>query len=553
MIFSQRVTLLLLAWLVTPCSLWATNYYVSPSGANNNPGTLASPFATIQRALDVGQPGDSLLIRAGVYHEKLIWKRSGTSNATITLRNYRNESVTVDGTGVAGDALLTISSYSFLRVMGLTFQTNYQQDAKGIYVVGGGSRLYITNCIVRNVGWINDPNANPETRSGGTGQAHGILVNGRTTAGFTDVRITGCQVYSIVTGNSEAVTIVGNVDSFSITNNQVTDTRNIGIVAAGHYGWAVDAGVPATLNHARNGLIEANVVANNRRINNDAAPAGIYVDGGRRIQVIGNISHHNGNGLSVGCENANNAAREILVANNLVYDNDNHGLVFGSATSTSHVKRSTVINNTLFQNGSFAIYRLEVFLQRSDSCQIANNIAIPRTDSHYGIGIFGYTASNLTVTNNLLYRYTGNSADLYVPGSPAQFNPQNTLTVNPAFVNPNLTNLNLTLQISSPAVNSGTNQYGTPSTTDLSGQFRVVNGTLDMGAYERQDGACPETLTVTSLHLLSGKFVARQRVEFTNATYLLDEPLTIASPRVRLAGTLKGNKLVRISPQTGCP
>ena len=34
-----------------------TEYHVSPSGSNRNPGTAAQPFATIQRAADVAMPG----------------------------------------------------------------------------------------------------------------------------------------------------------------------------------------------------------------------------------------------------------------------------------------------------------------------------------------------------------------------------------------------------------------------------------------------------------------------------------------------------------------
>src|SRR4051812_12322331 len=47
-----------------------TTWYVSTAaGADNNPGTLAAPFRTIQQAADLARPGDVVLIRGGIYRE----------------------------------------------------------------------------------------------------------------------------------------------------------------------------------------------------------------------------------------------------------------------------------------------------------------------------------------------------------------------------------------------------------------------------------------------------------------------------------------------------
>ncbi|MBK7010435.1 MAG: hypothetical protein IPH36_18250 [Saprospiraceae bacterium] len=80
--------------------------------------------------------------------------------------------------------------------------------------------------------------------------------------------VTNCHLSNLVTGNSEALTLVGNVDSFLIDRDTVTNTKNIGIVAAGHYSWAVDPGVPASLSQSRNGTISHCLVFNNRRFSN---------------------------------------------------------------------------------------------------------------------------------------------------------------------------------------------------------------------------------------------------------------------------------------------
>jgi hypothetical protein len=84
---------------LTGCSAEAASYYVSPKGNDANRGTSANaPLRTIQKAVDAAKPGDTILIRGGTYRETVSTSRSGTSDAPITIQNYRNEVVTVSGT-----------------------------------------------------------------------------------------------------------------------------------------------------------------------------------------------------------------------------------------------------------------------------------------------------------------------------------------------------------------------------------------------------------------------------------------------------------------------
>jgi hypothetical protein len=80
------------------CVANAATYYVSPKGDDSKAGTsLTTPLRTIQKAIDVAQPGDTILVRGGTYRESVSTPRSGTSNARITIQNYQNEPVTVNG------------------------------------------------------------------------------------------------------------------------------------------------------------------------------------------------------------------------------------------------------------------------------------------------------------------------------------------------------------------------------------------------------------------------------------------------------------------------
>lgn len=90
--------LLLMAVSLRPAV--AATYYVAKSGNDSNPGTLASPFLTIQHAASLMVAGDTCYIRQGTYREEVVPANSGASGAPITFTNYPNELVVVSGADV---------------------------------------------------------------------------------------------------------------------------------------------------------------------------------------------------------------------------------------------------------------------------------------------------------------------------------------------------------------------------------------------------------------------------------------------------------------------
>jgi len=84
-------------------SLHAANitYYVSPNGSDSNPGvSLDKPFRTTQKCAGVTTPGDTCLIRGGVYRETVIPARSGAVGAPIVFQAYQNKVVIISGNEV---------------------------------------------------------------------------------------------------------------------------------------------------------------------------------------------------------------------------------------------------------------------------------------------------------------------------------------------------------------------------------------------------------------------------------------------------------------------
>lgn len=98
--------LLLVLALGLAAPAWATTYYVATNGNDSwngltpAAGTAPSgPFRTLQRTSYAVKPGDTVLIRGGVYQAGSSWVNDGTETAPITISSYNGESVVIDGNG----------------------------------------------------------------------------------------------------------------------------------------------------------------------------------------------------------------------------------------------------------------------------------------------------------------------------------------------------------------------------------------------------------------------------------------------------------------------
>ena len=72
-------------------------YYVAPNGDDNNSGAEQQPFRTIQYAIDLSEPGDTIVVREGTYVEEVSLTKSGIEENPISLVAYPNEKPIIDG------------------------------------------------------------------------------------------------------------------------------------------------------------------------------------------------------------------------------------------------------------------------------------------------------------------------------------------------------------------------------------------------------------------------------------------------------------------------
>jgi parallel beta-helix repeat protein len=81
----------LLAALSLPAAASAAERYVSPSGSDSNPGTLAAPYKTIGKAAAVVAPGDTVYLRAGSYGgegQVTYFSRAGSAGKPVAWARY---------------------------------------------------------------------------------------------------------------------------------------------------------------------------------------------------------------------------------------------------------------------------------------------------------------------------------------------------------------------------------------------------------------------------------------------------------------------------------
>ncbi len=384
----------------SPEEILATiQYYVSPTGSDTTGnGSLTSPWKTVQNALGTipfDQDDVAVNLRTGTYvlpSTLLIDEQRGGSNLGVfTIKSYDGETATLDG-GLIADSgsMVAIRSANYVALENLEL-TNLIGNKSGIHVVGNSSHINIRNNEIHNMHWTIDAAA--ASAPAPSDNLNPIVIVGDNIDAMTHISISDNKVHNLTTGYSEAIKIAGNVDGFTVENNEVFDISNIGIVAAGNYAWVGLA--DPRLNQARNGTIRNN--ATYRCVSPVAASAGIYVDGAKNITVSNNYSHHNTVGFSVGSEEPGQATG-ITLSGNVAADNTQAGIVIGTNTADAMVDGVVLDQNEFRGNYTIPIWGgAPIVINKSNNVTITENDI--KSISQYMVTV-NAPASNLILNNN---------------------------------------------------------------------------------------------------------------------------------------------------------
>ena len=75
-----------------------TDYYVCVnSGQDNNIGSDENPLKTINKAIQRAKPGDNILVKSGIYRERIVPIKSGLKNEPITIKSIEKHGAIVRG------------------------------------------------------------------------------------------------------------------------------------------------------------------------------------------------------------------------------------------------------------------------------------------------------------------------------------------------------------------------------------------------------------------------------------------------------------------------
>lgn len=392
--------------------LTAADYFVSQAGDDSNDGlAVQGAFRTIQKAVDVVQPGDTIHVRGDgpPYSGRIsITGKMGSPAAPIILQTLDGDpDAIVDLTGMpvpASDqkeAILRIEDCHHVTVKRLVFRNyrttgtkaqQYLQIPCGIYVNqtrrGTCSHIVLQSCTISGI-WQNNTAAYDAH-----GNAHGIIVMGRSAATeLSDVVVDSCDLYDLRLGSSEALALNGNVTRFRVSNNRIHDCSNIGIDFIGYEGACDDpafdqarfgectgnrvSGIDSATNPAYGGNT-ANLYASELARNQKRSAGGIYVDGGRSITIDSNEVTACNIGIEIASEKKGRKASDCIVTNNLVKGCHVGGVLLGGAsTGNGGVDNIVVSHNTIYQNDATDFGGGQIKLANLvTACVITNNVVV---------------------------------------------------------------------------------------------------------------------------------------------------------------------------------
>jgi hypothetical protein len=331
-------------------------YYVATTGNDNNPGTAASPFKTIQKAADIAVAGDIVYVRGGTYNEMVTFSlHSGTSSSPIQVMAYPGESPVIDGgtTLPSADYRAMIKIWSdYVNISGFEVKNvgttiHYAEniamqivgshctvshmtvhDCQSSGILAQGDYSVVEDCVVYNTCLENYNGVNAGTGAWGSGiSAARDAVNG-----ITD--------YAILRRNTVHDVWGEGISTFEATHTTFEDNIAYDCWATDYY-----------ISDASNCLVQRNFGYQTKVMTGGSQP-GIYLADENAI-----LSSYNTiiNNIIYGCRRnllaANVILNNVLIANNTFVNSSYYAGV--QIFDTSPIS-SSFVNNIVTQNGGLS-------------------------------------------------------------------------------------------------------------------------------------------------------------------------------------------------------
>jgi hypothetical protein len=429
----------------------ATTYYVSPTGSDSNPGTKSAPFATVEKAADRVNPGDTVYVRGGRYHGVITINTSGTVESPILFTAFPGEKPVIDGeyslpTGEIGrcdtvDPTRCFVWDALVRIRGSHIQfTGFEivrSQGRGM-IISHTKENRVHNVVVSDCSIHDTRNATLLIQD-----ADGILIE-------------GCDIYH--SGDYAPHDRDPKVLNWP---HAVTSINSTYVIYRGnviHNSWGEGVGAGADSSHI---TIENNVIYDNHALQ-------VYVHRAKNVTIQRNLMYHTNDANFYrasepsACLALNNEANfedsgtvsDVLVYNNIMVGCKRNVAIWRSEGTNAPVENITITNNTLV------------------------NAFTNAPDGATGLNIGAGNLKNILIQKNLIYQIDQTIAaapedqqivyvnNLWLREPPAHILSATDIIADPQLTNPNarLVPGGVKIRWYKPAVNS-------PATTQQLGAF----------------------------------------------------------------------------------
>ncbi len=407
----------------TPPGLQST----PPAGTTSCSKTIG-PTDNVSSSISSLNPGDTLCLRAGIYHQSVTVNKSGTPSARIAITNYATDSVIFEG-----GAFTVADTSSFLDISGFTIRGSTNYYAFGHF--GEDNRIsHVT-----------------------------------------------------ITGNQDAALLVRSSHRSEFSNLTVTENAKAWGYSATGCNPGVSGGWPSAVSVKESSYI----TIRNSNVGRNCGEGMNAWDKSDHITFSGNIVHDNWS-VEMYMDHTSDTTFEgnlIYDTENTNPGNKNmpHGISIADEStrgwSTCTTRNNTIRNNIVVNTKTGVSNFNYLSCAGLDNTKIENNTFVNQWEQ--GIRVLGSNNAGSFIRNNIIYPRPGASA-LQIT-NPSGINLSNNLVS----IDPQLHNINgctasscpaanFILTAGSPAINTGTNSTTAP--TDYFGKTRT--GIFDIGAHE---------------------------------------------------------------------
>jgi hypothetical protein len=143
--------------LAAACAAFATEYFIATTGSDAGGGTSGTPFATIQKAVDLAEAGDIITVKNGTYKQTVIfWKsNSGKPGNPIIIKGESRDGVIIDGEyDTTMRHLFASWGASYVTLKDMTFRRGACYFNNSQVRIAGGSRGWtVKNILTKEAHW----------------------------------------------------------------------------------------------------------------------------------------------------------------------------------------------------------------------------------------------------------------------------------------------------------------------------------------------------------------------------------------------------------------